>query len=90
MTPFIRSNIQLRNLGLNNTALPAISLSLPKTQAFFESVQLFPFFYGLLSEGINKEMQCRTMKFDENDHFTRLVKTAGQDTIGAITLKELK
>lgn len=78
------------NSYFNNAALPAISLSLPKSQTVFESGQLFPFFYGLLSEGVNKELQCRTMKIDENDHFTRLIKTAGKDTIGAITLKELK
>ena len=35
-------------------------------------------------------MQCRLLKIDENDDFTRLIKTAGEDTIGAITVKELK
>jgi HipA-like protein len=68
---------------------PAISLSLPKQKDKFVSDTLFPFFYGLLSEGDNKEIQCRTLKIDENDHFTRLLKTAAQDTIGAITVKEI-
>ena len=69
---------------------PAISLTLPKTQEEFESAYLFPFFHGLLAEGINKEIQCRLLRIDENDDFTRLLKTAGTNTIGAITVKELK
>jgi serine/threonine-protein kinase HipA len=69
--------------------LPAISLSLPKKNKAFESAELFPFFYGLLAEGINKEIQCRALRIDEEDDFARLLKTAGSDTIGAITVKEL-
>ncbi|MGY4384871.1 HipA-like protein [Pedobacter sp. UYP24] len=66
-----------------------ISLTLPKTQQEFSSNQLFSFFSGLLTEGINKNIQCRLLKIDENDDFTRLIKTAGEDTIGAITVKEI-
>ena len=68
---------------------PAISLSLPKRKKPFISDFLFPFFFGLLAEGDNKELQCRTLKIDENDHFTRLLKTAGNDTIGGITVREI-
>jgi HipA-like protein len=68
---------------------PAISLTLPKTNMLYESAGLFPFFYGLLAEGVNKDIQCRLLKIDEEDDFTRLLKTAGEDTIGAITIKEL-
>ena len=68
---------------------PSISLSFPKTKKQYEATELFPFFYGLLAEGINKDIQCRLLKIDENDDFTRLIKTAGEDTIGAITVKEL-
>lgn len=67
----------------------AVSLTLPKTQQEFISKQLFSFFAGLLTEGINKNIQCRLLKIDENDDFTRLLKTAGEDTIGAITVKEV-
>lgn len=70
-------------------ALPAISLSFPKNQKQYGASALFPFFYGMLSEGINKDIQCRLLKIDENDDFTRLIKTAGDDTIGAITVKEI-
>lgn len=73
-----------------NQNLFAISLSFPKRKESFGSKELFPFFYGLLAEGINKDIQCRLLKIDENDDFTRLIKTAGDDTIGAITVKELK
>lgn len=66
-----------------------ISLSFPKTQKQYEANELFPFFYGMLTEGINKDIQCRLLKIDEDDDFTRLIKTAGEDTIGAITVKEL-
>jgi serine/threonine-protein kinase HipA len=72
-----------------NRDKPAISLSFPKMQKQYEANELFPFFYGMLAEGINKDIQCRLLKIDEDDDFTRLIKTAGEDTIGAITVKEL-
>jgi len=69
---------------------PAISLSFPKLKKEYRSKILFPFFFGLLAEGVNKEIQCRLLKIDEKDDFTRLLKTAGEDTIGGITVKEIK
>jgi len=72
-----------------STANPPISLTFPKTQQEYESDVLFAFFQGLLSEGINKDIQCRLLKIDENDDFTRLLQTAGDDTIGAITVKPI-
>lgn len=68
---------------------PSISLTLSRAQQVHESPVLFSFFTGLLAEGINKDIQCRLLKIDENDDFTRLLKTAGSDTIGAITVKEI-
>jgi len=73
---------------LNEENYPSISLSLPKRMQPYESEKLFAFFYGLLAEGDNKEIQCRKLKIDEKDHFTRLIKTAAENTIGAITVKE--
>lgn len=70
-----------------NRAYPPISLTLPKTQQEYRSDKMFPFFYELLSEGINKDIQCRLYKIDEQDVFTRLLLTARYDTIGAITVK---
>jgi HipA-like protein len=46
---------------------------------------LFPFFSGLLSEGVQKDLQSRILKIDPNDEFTRLLKTASK-TIGAVTI----
>lgn len=69
---------------------PDISLSFPKRSDVFISEILFPFFYGLLAEGDNKTIQCRNLKIDENDHFTRLIKTANENTIGAITIEKVE
>lgn len=71
------------------SANPAISFSFPKQSKLFQSTSLFPFFSGLLSEGINKEIQCKAYQIDEKDDFTRLLKTAKNDTIGAITVQEV-
>jgi HipA-like protein len=65
----------------------SISLSLPKTKQTYTSEKLFSFFAGLLSEGINKDIQCQLYKIDEQDDFTRLLLTTREDTIGAITVK---
>jgi HipA-like protein len=73
----------------NDKNMYAISLSFPKNKKRYEAQELFPFFFGMLAEGINKDIQCRLLKIDENDDFTRLIKTAGEDTIGAITVKEI-
>jgi serine/threonine-protein kinase HipA len=65
----------------------AVSLTLPLQKAPFASTTLFPFFAGLIAEGINKDIQCRLLKVDENDLFGLLLKTADKDTIGAVTVK---
>lgn len=67
----------------------AISLSLPKRKEAYIADELFPFFYNMLSEGANKALQCMTLKIDENDAFGLLLATADNDTIGAITVKQL-
>jgi len=64
-----------------------VSLTLPLRAESYDSATLFPFFYGLLAEGILKDTQCRMLKLDENDHFGRLLKTAGSDTIGDVTVQ---
>ena len=74
---------------LQNDKNPSISLTLPRTIIKHESEKLFAFFFGLLSEGVNKNIQCRLLKIDENDHFGRLLLTAQEDNIGSITVKPL-
>lgn len=66
---------------------PPISLTFPKAQQQYYAEKMFSFFYGLLSEGVNKDIQCRLYKIDENDEFKRLLLTTSNDTIGAITVK---
>lgn len=78
------------DVWFTNEALPAISLTLPKTQQEHSADFLFPFFFNMLSEGINKKLQCRQLKIDENDYFGLLIATANNDTIGAVTVKPLK
>lgn len=68
---------------------PAISLTFPKQSEVFRSPVLFSFFYGLLAEGVAKQIQCRELAIDENDHFTRLLRTAHTETIGAVTVREV-
>ena len=65
-----------------------VSATLPKRIEPYLSTALFPFFFGLLAEGGLKDVQCRTLKLDENDHFGRLLKTATVDTIGDVTVSE--
>lgn len=67
----------------------SISLTLAKTQQEHRSDILFPFFFNMLSEGVNKQVQLRQFKIDEEDYFGLLLATAGNDTIGAITVKEI-
>ena len=73
---------------LDNTK-PAISLTLPKTNQKYKSEILFPFFFSLLSEGTNKKLQSKYLKIDEEDHFSFLIKTANNETIGAIKVIEI-
>jgi len=69
---------------LANPSLPAISATLPKTQAEYRSEHLFPFFAGLLAEGAQAERQCRELHIDERDLFTRLLETSAYGAIGAV------
>ncbi|MBS1666372.1 MAG: HipA N-terminal domain-containing protein [Bacteroidetes bacterium] len=69
---------------------PAISLTLPKSQQEYTDAVLFPFFFNMLSEGVNRQLQSRLLKIDEQDNFGLLAATAQYDTIGAITVKPIE
>ncbi|WP_414630786.1 HipA N-terminal domain-containing protein [Bacteroides sp. UBA939] len=73
----------------NDSAKPAISLTLPKSQQEYHSDYLFPFFFNMLSEGSNRMTQARLLHIDEEDHFGILLATAQKDTAGAITVKPI-
>ncbi len=66
-----------------------ISLTLPLRPEPYLADDLFAFFHGLLSEGSAKDHQCRALKIDPDDAFTRLIKTSHSDTIGAVTVREI-
>ena len=84
-------NFQFRYLPefLATPTAAQISLTLPLQQEPFTADSLFPFFHGLLAEGSQKDLQCQQLKIDPNDAFTRLIKTAHSDTIGAVTVEEI-
>ena len=67
----------------------AISLKLPKTQQEYHSEFLFPFFFNMLSEGVNRDLQSILLRIDEEDHFGLLAATAQVDSIGAVTVKPI-
>jgi serine/threonine-protein kinase HipA len=70
--------------------LPAISLTLPKSKQVYHSSFLFPFFFNMLAEGVNRKLQSTQLKIDEDDSFGFLLATARYDTIGAITVKPVE
>ena len=71
-------------------AMPPVSLTLPKIRQEHRSSCLFPFFYNMLAEGVNRTLQSRQLRIDENDAFGLLLATAGSNTIGAITIKPIE
>lgn len=73
----------------NDASKAAISLTLPKTQKEYSSEFLFPFFFNMLSEGVNRKLQSTLLRIDEEDNFGLLAATAQYDTIGAITVKPI-
>ncbi len=73
-----------------NDAKPPISLTMPKNRQEYESEFLFPFFFNMLSEGFNRQLQSRMLRIDENDFFGLLMASAQYDTIGAITIKPVE
>jgi len=73
----------------NDASKPAISLTLPKTQKEYSSKYLFPFFFNMLSEGVNRKLQSKQLRIDEEDNFGLLMATAQFDAIGTITVKPI-
>ena len=73
----------------NDPAKPAVSLTMPKTKKNYRSDHLFPFFFNLISEGVNRKLQSRQLKIDEQNYFDLLLATAQTDTVGAITVKPI-
>ncbi len=66
-----------------------VSLTMPLEEKLFNSKNIFPFFEGLLPEGPQLESLLRIMKIDRDDLFSQLI-SVGRDTVGAVTIKEIK
>jgi len=64
-----------------------VSITMPFSKNPFESKVLFPAFINLLSEGSNKNMQCRHLKIADDDYFSLLLATARLETIGPLTVQ---
>jgi serine/threonine-protein kinase HipA len=74
----------------SDASKPAISLTLPKSQKEYASEFLFPCFFNMLSEGVNRKLQSKQLRIDEEDNFGLLMATAQYDTIGAVTGKPIQ
>ena len=74
---------------LADSTKPAISLTLPKSERKYEADHLFPFFFNMLSEGVNRKLQSRLLRIDEKDHFSLLLTTGSKDSIGAVSVVPL-
>ena len=73
---------------LNNpNAVPA-SITLPLTDAEYESPVLFPFFDGLIPEGWLLDIASRNWKLDKNDRFG-LLAACCRDCIGDVSVREV-
>jgi serine/threonine-protein kinase HipA len=70
----------------NDQSSHPVSLTLPKTTQEHTCEVLFPFFFNMLSEGVNKRLQCQAFRIDENDYFSLLTAIARFETIGPVTV----
>ena len=78
------------NLWMSDDSKPSISLTLPKSQQEYHSDFLFPFFYNMLPEGVNKQIVCNLNKLDLSDYFGIFLTTAKSDNIGAINVIKIE
>ena len=66
-----------------------VCLAMPLRKEPYRSAHLFPYFFNMLSEGANRQMQSMLLHIDENDDFGIMLATAQHDAIGAVTVKPL-
>jgi len=63
-----------------------VCLAMPVRKEPYRSDFLFPYFFNMLSEGANRQVQSTLLHIDENDDFGIMLATAQFDTIGAVTV----
>ncbi len=66
-----------------------VCLAMPIRKEPYRSNHLFPYFFNMLSEGSNRQIQSMLYHIDENDDFGIMLATAGHDTIGAVTIQPI-
>ena len=66
-----------------------ISCTLPLKEEAYSSVNLFPFFDGLIVEGWLLDVATKNWKVDQEDRMSLLL-LMGKDTIGAVSVEEIK
>ena len=66
-----------------------VCLAMPVRKAPYCSNNLFPYFFNMLSEGSNRQVQSMLLHIDENDDFGIMLATARYDTIGAVTIQPI-
>lgn len=66
-----------------------VSLTLPLRKEPYRLSYLFPYFFNMLSEGENRQIQSQLHRIDVSDDFGILLATAQNDTIGAVTIKPI-
>ena len=65
-----------------------VSRTMPTNQKVYNFINFPPFFDGLLPEGIQLEGLLKLKKIDRSDYFSQLI-AIGEDTVGAVTVKEI-
>ncbi len=65
-----------------------VSRTMPTKQKTYNFKNFPPFFDGLLPEGIQLEGLLKIRKIDRSDYFSQLI-AIGEDTVGAVTVKEI-
>ncbi len=66
-----------------------VCIAMPLSRQTYRSDYLFPYFFNMLSEGENRELQSRFLHIDKDDDFGILLATARFDTVGAVTVNPL-
>lgn len=66
-----------------------VCIAMPLSTQIYESDVLFPFFFNMLSEGANRDLQASYFHLDKNDDFGILLETAQNDTPGNVTVRPL-
>ena len=67
-----------------------VCFAMPLKDEVYKSDVLFPFFFNMLSEGANRQMQSELLHMNPDDDFGILLETAQYDTIGAVTIKPIQ